>query len=62
MKSYKLILAIVIGLLLLISMKACIDNKRSELTKTISPKIKYEVASQGRESEVYEWKLLIKES
>jgi hypothetical protein len=39
MKSYKVILTIFIGLLLLITMKACINYKRSQLAKADSSTI-----------------------
>ncbi len=55
MKSYKLILTIFIGLILILSMKAYLYHKRSELTKPISPKVKYEVASQSRQGEEKYW-------
>jgi hypothetical protein len=55
MKPYKLILTIAIGLLLLITVKAFIIYQKAELTKTISPKSKYEVASQGRQTEEKFW-------
>ncbi len=55
MKSNKLILTLFIALLLIISMKVYLNHKRSELAKPISPKVKYEVASQSRQGEEKYW-------
>lgn len=55
MKSNRLILTLFIALLLIISMKAYLNHKRSELAKSISPKVKYEVASQSRQGEEKYW-------
>jgi hypothetical protein len=55
MKPHKSILSLLIGLLLLITVKAFIIYQKAELTEPISPKIKYEVASQGRQTEEKFW-------